>query len=40
MGSFPEKIDPFFGSISLLFSMKVAGAHAHNSRGKSPTPAS
>ena len=27
-----------FGSIFLLFSMKVAGAHAHSSQGKSPLP--
>jgi len=29
-----------FGSIFLLFSMKVARVHAHSSQGKSPTPGS
>ena len=27
-----------FGSIFLLFPIKVAGAHAHSNRGKSPVP--
>ena len=27
-------------SIFLLFSLKVAGAHAHSSQGKSPAPGS
>ena len=27
-----------FGSIFLLFPIKVAGAHAHSNRGKSPAP--
>ena len=28
------------GSVFLLFSIKVAGAHAHSNRGKSPAPGS
>ena len=27
-----------FGLIFLLFPKKIAGGHAHSSRGKSPTP--
>lgn len=35
-----ELLGWIFGSIFLLFPMKVAGAHGHSSRGKSSAPGS
>ena len=40
-GQFPRNLNSPgspLGSIFLLFPMKVAGAHAHSSQGKSPPP--
>ena len=34
------QIGSSLGSIILLFPIKVAGAHAHSNRGKSPVPGS
>ena len=37
-GGGTEQPGSSFGVIFLLFPKKIAGVHAHSSRGKSPTP--